>query len=50
MPKEKKLYNPRCLVWFLHWEVTGKILKCEKCPLADRCREYQAAKVFRETS
>lgn len=21
---------------------------CEKCPLADRCKEYQAAKQFRE--
>lgn len=49
MAKEGKLCNPLCLVNFLHWEVTGKMLPCEKCPIADRCKEYQAAKVFRET-
>ncbi len=48
MAKEKKLSNPMCLVNFLYWEVTSKMLTCEKCPLADRCKEYQAAKAFRE--
>lgn len=50
MAKEKKLNNPLCLVCFLHLEVTGKMLKCENCPLADRCNEYQMAKKFRETT
>lgn len=48
--KKRKLCNPLCLVNFLYWEITGKMLACEHCPLADRCKEYQAAKVFTETT
>ena len=50
MAKERKLWNPYCFVSFLHWEATGKKLLCEKCPLADRCEGYRAAKKFRETT
>lgn len=50
MKKTKHLFNPLCLVNFLYREITGKMLKCENCPLSDRCKEYQSAKVFRETT
>ena len=46
--KEKDICNPRCLVNLLHYEVTDKNLACKKCPLADKCKEYKNAKVFRE--
>lgn len=48
MAKSAELCNPLCLVNFLHWEVTGKVLACRRCPLADRCKEYQAAKRFQD--
>lgn len=50
MAKGAELCNPLCLVNFLHWEVTGKMLACRRCPLADRCKEYQAAKRFKTIS
>lgn len=46
MAKEQDLCYPLCLVSYLHWEATGKMLACRKCPLADRCEKYQAAKEF----
>lgn len=43
---QKEICNTRCLVNFFYWEVTGEMLACRKCPLADRCKEYQAVKNF----
>ena len=28
-----------CLTSFLYWEVTGKILQCEDCPMFDECMD-----------
>ena len=46
MAKEQELCYPLCLVNYLHWETTGKMLACRKCPLAERCEKCQAAKGF----
>ena len=50
MAKEVKLSNPKCLVNLLYWEVTNKMLHCKNCPISDKCKEYQVAKSFRETT
>ena len=48
--KPEKIYSPYCLVNFLHYEVTGKTLLCERCPIADRCEKYREAKEFQKTT
>lgn len=48
--KDSELYNRWCIVSYFHWEATGKMLVCRRCPLADRCKEYQAAKRFKTIS
>ena len=47
MKKQDELYCPRCLVNYLYWEATGKMLLCRNCPLREHCKEYQAALEFR---
>lgn len=47
MKKKDGLYYPRCLVNYLYWEINGKMLLCQNCPLCDTCREYRAAREFR---
>lgn len=46
MAKKSELCNPLCLINYLHWEATGKMLVCRRCPFADGCKEYQSAKNF----
>lgn len=39
MANEKKTYNPYCLVSFLRWEATGKILHCTDCVIDCKCKK-----------
>ena len=30
-----------CLTAYLHWETTGKVLQCEKCPFFGKCEKHK---------
>lgn len=35
-------YNPYCLVLYLYWEVTGKILYCKDCVMDCEFKKVRA--------